>query len=201
MYQNDFLNITDIHCERMPPKAVKTIRDLIYWQYAKLISHSVGYGKKNYGFVMDRFQKLKHGEIEWSGSIREWVKEREDSGICIYCGERIALCTDHLIPKSRGGLDIGDNAATACVTCNTSRGDKGIYEWFGLREKDEVPRIVEGKYLKLLYQLHERNGTLDIDRKTLKSLCESCDIGYLCKTTTLTVYCLESILGKITEPR
>jgi len=56
---------------------VKSFRDLIYWQYAKIISESAGAGKRQYGFVMDRFKKLVSGEISWSTSIREYVKERE----------------------------------------------------------------------------------------------------------------------------
>jgi hypothetical protein len=32
---------------------VKTIGDLIFWQYAKIISQSAEYGKKEFGFVMD----------------------------------------------------------------------------------------------------------------------------------------------------
>ncbi len=47
----------------MPPKAVRTVRDLIYWQYAKLIAESAGYGKtRNYGFIIDRFNQLKNGD-------------------------------------------------------------------------------------------------------------------------------------------
>jgi hypothetical protein len=37
---------------------------------------------------------------------------------------------------------------------------RGLYKWYGLDRKDELPRIVAGKYLKLLYEIHERNGTL-----------------------------------------
>lgn len=36
----------------MPPTAVKTIKDLIYWEYAKLISESALHDRKNYGFIM-----------------------------------------------------------------------------------------------------------------------------------------------------
>jgi DNA invertase Pin-like site-specific DNA recombinase len=56
-----------------------------------------------------------------------------------------------------------------------------------------LPRIVEGKYLKELYALHERKGALEVDRKGLERLCEDCRPGYLCKETALTVYCLESV--------
>ena len=55
----------------MPPKAVRTLGDLICWQYAKIISESAGFGKGNFGFIMDRYTKLKSGEIEWSSNIRE----------------------------------------------------------------------------------------------------------------------------------
>ncbi|MCZ7404393.1 MAG: HNH endonuclease [Candidatus Methanoperedens sp.] len=181
----------------MPPKAVRTVRDLIYWQYAKLIAESAGYGKtKNYGFIMDRFKQLKNEDIQWSGSIREYVKEREKRNECIYCGSKEPLSTDHLIPKSRGGPDTGDNAITACKRCNSSKGDRGVYEWYGLERRNELPRIVEGKYLKLLYSLHEKEGTLDVDIKDLDKLCKICDLGDLCEETSLTVYCLESILKK-----
>lgn len=128
----------------MPPPAVKTIRDMVYWQYAKLIARSAGQEKK-YGFVMDRFKKLQSDEINWSGSIREYIREREVSGQCIYCGGRAELCVDHLIPRSRGGPESGDNAVMACRACNSSRGDRGIYEWFELEGRNEVPRVTCGR--------------------------------------------------------
>jgi hypothetical protein len=55
----------------MPPAVVKSVKDLIYWQYAKIIAESAGIGKKDYGFVMNKFKQLKQGEI----------MER-DQGIC-----------------------------------------------------------------------------------------------------------------------
>jgi len=180
----------------MPPSAVKTVRDLIYWQYAKIVSHSAGAGKKKYGFIMDRFKKLQSGDMEWSGSIREYIKERETPNECIYCGSTEKPSWDHLIPVSRGGPNIPDNMVMACQSCNSSKGSKGVYEWRGLKEKDNVHRIAEGKYLKLLYQLHEEGGTLDAGRNDIERLCDPCDIGYLCEEAALTVYCLESILVK-----
>ena len=87
----------------MPPSAVKTIRDLIYWQYAKIISESAGYGKRQYGFVMNRFKSLQSGKISWSTSIREYIKEREKTDVCIYCGSKSDLTLDHILPRSRGG--------------------------------------------------------------------------------------------------
>jgi len=180
----------------MPPSAVRTVKDLIFWQYSKIIAESAGFGKSNYGFIMSRFKGLQSGKLQWSGSIREWIKERERPDECIYCGSKKDLSTDHLIPRNRGGPDIGDNAVRACKSCNSSKGDNGVYEWFTLDSRDGVPRIAEGKYLKLLYDLHEAKGTLDKGRKDLKDLCDICTVGHLCKESELTVYCLESILMK-----
>ena len=67
----------------MPPKAVKTVRQVIFYQYAKIISESAGFGKSNYGMVMSKWKQLCSGEINWSTSIREWVKEREQANTCI----------------------------------------------------------------------------------------------------------------------
>lgn len=60
----------------MPPPSIKTVGDLIFWQYAKIISDSAGLGKRNWGFVMNKFKQLQQGEIFWN-EIREYVKERE----------------------------------------------------------------------------------------------------------------------------
>jgi hypothetical protein len=179
----------------MPPSAVKTIRDLIYWQYGKIISDSAGAGKKQYAFVMERFKKLQSGEIVWSSAIREYVKEHEKENQCIYCGAKDHLSLDHLIPRVKGGPDITDNAVIACKSCNSSKSDTCIYEWFGIKRKDDIPRIAEGKYLKLLYHLHEAHNTLDIGRSYLKQLCDLCTPKCDCNRT-LSVYCLESIITK-----
>jgi len=148
----------------MPPAAVRTIRDQIYWQYAKIISNSAGEGKENYGFIMNRFKELKSGNIEWSSAIREYVKERQIGGSCVYCGSRAQLTLEHVLPRARRGPDVADNAVWVCKSCNSSKGSKRLYEWYGLENRDAVPRVAEGKYLKLLYALHE-GGALWIARQ------------------------------------
>ncbi|MHA1712702.1 MAG: HNH endonuclease [Candidatus Ranarchaeia archaeon] len=181
----------------MPPSAVKTLRDLIYWQYAKIISASAGFGKRNYRFIMDRFKKLQSGEIKWSSSIREWVREHETPRRCIYCGAETALTVDHMIPLSRGGPDCPDNVVRVCGRCNSSKGDKRLYEFFSLDNRNKIPRIAEGKYLKLLWQELSNRGLLETDRRSIPDLCKQCDLGNKCPIPEdLTVYCLEGIFTK-----
>ena len=76
----------------MPPGAVKTIRDLIFLEYAKLICGSALQDRKNYGFVMHNFKKLQSGEKKWSAVLREDLQM--DPGRCAYCGGTEGLSGD-----------------------------------------------------------------------------------------------------------
>lgn len=181
----------------MPPAYVKTIREEILYEYAKLISRSA-YGTLQRGFITERFQKLRDGEITISGTIREWEREQELPKVCVYCGSSDNLTTDHLIPESRGGDNSADNLVIACQSCNSSRNNRGIFEWLGLKEKDKLHRLVAGKYLKQLLALHEKAGTLYISKNDITFLCIKCSLPAVCerwkKTQELTCFCLESIL-------
>jgi hypothetical protein len=184
----------------MPPPAVKTIRDEIFWQYTNLIAKSAGF-EGHWGFRMKRFIQLRDGEIVWSSTIREWLHEHEKPDECIYCGAKGPLTTEHILPRSCGGPDIPDNAIRVCQSCNFTKGGRRLYEWKGLSAKNEIPRIAEGKYLKLLYDLHEKNGTLDVNKKELGvRMCPVCDLKPRCieenSVEKLTVYCLEGMFHR-----
>jgi 5-methylcytosine-specific restriction endonuclease McrA len=66
----------------------------------------------------------------------------EDCGWCCeWCGKAIALggktrrngmtlaTLDHIIPVSRGGLNVTENLKWACVDCNSRRGDRMPMMW------------------------------------------------------------------------
>jgi hypothetical protein len=90
---------------------------------------------------------------------------------------------------------MADNAVGVCKSCNSRKGSRRLYEWYGLEERNDVPRVAEGKYLKLLYSLHEKGGTLD---SAPKSLCPKCDLGEKCPVPgKLSVYCLEGTFTRV----
>lgn len=184
----------------MPPSAIKSVKDIIFWQYAKIIADSANIGKKNFGFVMAKFKELQTGKIHWSDSIREYVKEHEHPEACIYCGEITKLTLEHILPQSRGGENITDNTVWVCRSCNSGKGAKRLYEWKGLDNKDAHHRIAEGKYLKYLYSLHEKRGTLNVS--TVTELCKDCDMRKRCEVEDsvekLSVYCIEGCFAKTT---
>jgi hypothetical protein len=45
--------------------------------------------------------------------------------------------------------------------CNSAKGGRDAQTWYGVERKDEIPRLVQGKFLKLVYRCHECRGTLD----------------------------------------
>lgn len=143
----------------MPPAAIKTIKDLIFYQYAKLIASSAKISK--YRFIMSRMKSLSNGKIKMSDTLREIKIQMTDKKCCEYCQSINNLSWDHIIPRKKCGSNNADNGVWACRRCNSSKGSKGLYEWYGIKNKDKLPRLVAGKYLKLLYDIHELNGTLD----------------------------------------
>lgn len=89
----------------MPDKDVKTIQDLIYYQYAKLIARSafkildgVGVKFKQYGFIKTTFRELKDGTKKWSDILREDWQFIESEKKCVYCGSNENLHKEHIVP-------------------------------------------------------------------------------------------------------
>ena len=126
----------------MPDKDVKTIRDLIYYQYAKIIARSV-FGdsskKTDYGFIKKTFRDLHSGRKKWSEITREDKQFVQSDKACIYCGSTSKLQWEHIVPKS---IRIREECAScekilgihnqvwACRDCNLKKKTKGLYEFF-----------------------------------------------------------------------
>lgn len=167
-----------------PPRYVDTVRRLIYWHYAVLIARAAGF-EGNYGFAVSRYKKLESGEMSWSSSVRDDEKELDQGRVCVYCSSTTGLSTDHIVPTSRAGvdprivtlLDSSDNCVCACRTCNSSKGDKDVFEWYGPQRVEEIPKLVLSKFLKLSYRLHETQGTLDLKDPNMDGVLDIYDLG------------------------
>lgn len=167
----------------MPDRDVKTIQDVIFYQYAKIITRSalsIPDGEKttyqHYGFIKRTFLDLKSGKKSWSEITREDWEFVESEKQCIYCGAVGNLNREHIVPKS---LDIKPECGTcdriqgihnqiwACESCNSSKGRKGLYEFFKTKYPEEkkyfnfIPPLLEKKYLKTIYNCHKCANTLD----------------------------------------
>lgn len=165
----------------MPDKEVKTIRDLILYQYAKIIARAAfkcadgtQAKKANYGFIKKTFRELRDNQKKWSDILREDIQFVESDKKCIFCGVADNLTKEHIVPKT---LKINERCKTcghihgihniiwSCKSCNSAKGQKGIYTYFrqlhkGSHLSDFIPPLLEKKYLKTIYLCHECAGTL-----------------------------------------
>jgi len=163
----------------MPDRDVKTIRDLIYYQYAKIIAKSalgVDAKKEAYGFIKTTFRQLVNDEKKWSEILREDRQLVEAEKKCVYCGGTEDLQWEHIVPRS---LSINErcpscdkiqgihNQIWSCKTCNMKKSTKGLYRFYRERHpeakrlSDILPALLEKKYLKTIYFCHLCKGTLE----------------------------------------
>lgn len=75
-----------------------------------------------------------------------------DRNLCLYCGRVFrdaALTRDHVVPRSRGGVDEWENVVAACKRCNHHKGSRLPHECgMELLALPYVPNIAE--YLALI---------------------------------------------------
>jgi hypothetical protein len=186
----------------LPPANIKTVEDLLFWQYAKIIAQSAGFSKKDYGFVCNRFKQLKQGKISWN-QLREYLKERQTSE-CIYCGNQTDLTLEHILPRCYCGPNYEKNVVWVCKSCNSKKGAKRLYEYYvavgGLKAaKYDVPRIAEGKYLKFAYEVLATNNMLSMQIADITStVCPECDLKPVCiqedTKGKLSTLCIDGLL-------
>jgi hypothetical protein len=122
----------------MPPTAVKTVRDLLFWQYAAIMTGAATGNKQEWKMRMSFLGKLQRGDIVWSTSVSEWLLEMENPRVCIYCGQEGTLTTEHILPRSAGEKVPETWCASAKAAIPQRR--EGLYEWKGLEHKNEHSR-------------------------------------------------------------
>ncbi len=149
----------------MPPHSVpSTVRDLIFYYYAKLVIAPSSGEAGNYRFIIDRYKRLRDDEIHMSDYDREIQHLAQQPGRCCFCSRPGSTSPVEVVPRGLGGPVGIHNLVHACAGCAASKGDKHPLRWWvdelG-RDKDEFPRIPAGLYLKLCYERHAVEFTLN----------------------------------------
>jgi hypothetical protein len=159
----------------MPPRYIPhKVEDIIFYYYAKLIiSPSAGF-KKNYGFIIDAYKRLKSGEIRMSDYERELLHLADMQDACAFCGSKCdSTQMTHIMPRSFGVQPGMHNIVYACKACATSKGERDLVKWWCIdlnKAQDEIPRVPLAMYLKIAYDLHRINFSLKLNCQSLEQL-------------------------------
>lgn len=186
---------------KMADREVQTIRDLIYYQYSKLICRSsfkipdgTSSEEEHNGFVKKTFQELKNGIKQWTDIVREDLQFVESDRNCIYCDESLNITQEHIVPKalkllSKCGqcdrIQGAHNLVWICRECKSTKGFKGLYEFYKSKYPEEekyynyIPPLAEKKYLKTIFCCHECLGTLDRCEVKKDNKIDVLDIDYI----------------------
>ena len=74
------------------------------------------------------FDISKHGKV----ALTNRTLFGRDRNVCAYCGDHFHnhhnLSRDHILPKSRGGLNLWTNVVTACRPCNGKKDNMTLKE-------------------------------------------------------------------------
>lgn len=81
----------------------------------------------------------RHQRSNGQGQGQKWIRNERrlalylrDGLACCYCGsaveDGVRLTLDHLLPHSHGGDNSNSNLVTACLKCNSARGNR---DWQG----------------------------------------------------------------------
>ncbi len=70
---------------------------------------------------------VRPGALDPTPTLTNLALFARDQQLCLYCGNhfpRFGLTRDHVQPVSKGGLDLWENVVTACVHCNSRKGNR-----------------------------------------------------------------------------
>jgi CRISPR/Cas system Type II protein with McrA/HNH and RuvC-like nuclease domain len=97
----------------------------------------------------------------WRDKIRE-----EWDNKCAYCESENNLTIDHIIPQSKGGMDVTENVVCCCYSCNQSKGHRSWEEWYSSQDFFDFK-----KYEKILKWIkdHNRSSTILYQYKPRKN--------------------------------
>lgn len=95
--------------------------------------------KLNKQRYLTRKAKLIHSlsKSDWQQCLNQFDNQ------CAYCGNTGTLEQEHVIPVSRGGHYTADNIIPACRSCNASKNNKIMQDWFIEHENYSVAKMAK----------------------------------------------------------
>ena len=156
---------------------INTLGDLLHWSYANLamahaavVDGSTVYGRVHFIIRSRLFKGMQTGTMNVGSIIIDEKLKLQAPTACVYCGATRNLSGDHILPPSRGGRDSGDNLVLACRSCNSSKRDNDLLEWWERKRGTFPPLMLLRRWLKLALEHANSGGLLDRDLDDLPVL-------------------------------
>ncbi len=152
----------------MAKRELQTVGELLYWSYANLAmahaavaAHQAKYGTLHYMIRARLFAGLREGRMGMGSIVEDDRLKLILPQACSYCAGTESLAVDHLLARSRGGSESGDNIVWACRRCNSSKGASDVLEW--LQKRGEFPALyLLRRYLKLAIEFVTLGNQLEL---------------------------------------
>ena len=135
--------------------------EYLFWSYANLqmlcAALNMGkakYDKSCYMIRAKAFKAYKEGRWNIHDLLEFNVSKIKENNYCWYCGKEMEpskLTKDHVFPRSKGGANVMDNIIMVCKTCNSSKGNMDLFEWYATVRKEWPPLNILIHYLKNIY--------------------------------------------------
>ena len=145
--------------------------EYLFWSYANLqmLYAALNMGKTKYdrSCYMIRskaFKAYKEGRWTIHDLLEFNVSKIKENNYCWYCGKEMEpskLTKDHVFPRSKGEANDMDNIIMVCKTCNSSKGNMDLFEWYCEVRKEWPPLNILIHYLKNIYLYSIDNGLMD----------------------------------------
>lgn len=114
--------------------------EYLYWSYAniQMLHYALNNGVQRYNRMCymiraKAFKAYKEGRWNIHDLFEFNITKIKHNDYCWYCGKEMEpskLTKDHVFPRSKGGVNEMDNIIMVCKTCNSSKGNMDLFEWY-----------------------------------------------------------------------
>jgi hypothetical protein len=154
--------------------------EYLYWSYANLqmLHYAVSAEKRKYDRTCymirsKAFKAYKEGRWNIHDLLEFNVAKIQQNNYCWYCGKEMEsskLTKDHVFPRSKGGDNDMDNIIMVCKTCNSSKGNLDLFEWYAEVRKEWPPLNILIHYLKNIFLYAIDHDLMDKHLEELDSM-------------------------------
>ena len=154
--------------------------EYLFYSYANLqmLCYAVNAGKKKrdrmcYMIRAKAFKAYKESRWNIHDLLENNLAKIQCNNYCWYCGKEVEpskFTKDHVFPRSKGGDNDMDNIIMVCKSCNSSKGDMDLFEWYAEIRHEFPPIPILVHYLKNIYLYSVEYGLIDKHAEELDTM-------------------------------